>query len=106
MHGLCVLTPDKHKVLLGAMQMVWENGDSDFGIPTVKTLKKLTFYSKAAAKAIVTADGVSYTYSVKGSKEPIVLKPNVKGFKFRLRFEATAEDTLISSPKLTLEYYE
>lgn len=106
MHGLCVLTPDKHKVLLGAMQMVWENGDSDFGIPTVKTLKKLTFYSKAAAKAIVTADGVSYTYSVKGNKGPIVLKPNIKGFKFRLRFEATAEDTLISSPKLTLEYYE
>lgn len=104
-HCVCALNPSEHLVFGMPMKMIWENGDSDFGIPSLKTLKKLTFYSKAAAKVTVTADGKPHVYNVSGSDEPTVLKPNVKGYKFRLRFDATAQNTRIASPKLTLEYY-
>ncbi len=104
-HRVCAINPSNHLVLGMPMKMVWENGDSDFGVPTLKTLKKLTFYSKAAVKVTVTADGKSHVYNVSGGDDPTVLKPNVKAYKFRLRFDATDQNTLIASPKLTLEYY-
>lgn len=104
-HSVCVLNPSSHIMNGLPMKMIWENGDSDFGIPLKKTLKKLTFYSKAAVKVTVTADGTSHVYNVNGGNEPIVLRPNIKGYKFRLRFYATAENTLIASPKLIMEYY-
>ncbi len=102
---LCVLN-QKDKLLYGAkLKMVWENGESDFGVPVQKTLKKLSFYSKADATAILFADGVKHTYKVKGSDKPVVLKPNLKGVRFKLRFEAREVTTRIASPELQLEYY-
>ncbi len=104
-HKICYLNPTSRIMNNLPMKMLWENGDSDFGIPFEKTLKKLTFYSKDTVKVTVTADGVPHVYNVNGGSEPIVLKPNIKGYKFRLRFYTSAENTLIASPKLTLEYY-
>ncbi len=94
------------KLLFGnPLKMIWENGESDFGVPAPKTLTKFTFYSKSKATVSFTVDGVKHSYVVEGSDKPIVLKPNLKGVKFKLRFDAYSVDARIAAPELKLEYY-
>lgn len=48
---------------------------------------------------------MKHSYVTEGSDKPIVLKPNLKGVKFKLRFDAKSVDARIAAPELKLEYY-
>ena len=51
-------------------------------------------------------DGVKKQFAVKGGVKPAVLKPYIRGTKFKIRFDGRADGVVIAAPKLTLEYYE
>ena len=102
---VCALNTEDKTMFDNPLKMIWENGESDFGVPALKTLTKFTFYSKGKVKVSFTVDGVKHTYTVEGSDKPIVLKPYLKGVKFKLRFDAAAVNARIAAPEFKLEYY-
>ncbi len=102
---ICALNTEDKTMFGSPLKAIWENGESDFGVPVEKTLTKFTFYSASKAKVSFTVDGEKRSYVVEGSDKPIVLKPNLKGVKFKLRFEAENTNARIAAPELKLEYY-
>lgn len=98
-------TPDDPLILKGKPMQIWENGESDFGVPTEKTLKRFSCYSAKPVKITITADGTPHVYNADGGVKPVVLRPNIKGVKFKIRFDASDVATKIASPEMKMEYY-
>ena len=94
----CKFLDDNPKIL-------WRNKDSDFGIPSVKTLTKVTLYVDKPIKLRVIADGVKHEYALDGSTLPTVVKPNIRGVKFCLEVEGAMGGTTVSEPTIETEYY-
>ena len=103
---LCEVTTENSLIVGINTFQVWENGESDFGIHGEKTLTMLSVYTNKDITVSVFADGVKKQFAVKGGVKPAVLKPYIRGTKFKIRFDGRADGVVIAAPKLTLEYYE
>ena len=69
-------------------------------------MRKLSVYTNKDITVSVFADGVKKQFAVKGGVKPAVLKPYIRGTKFKIRFDGRADGVVIAAPKLTLEFYE
>lgn len=101
---VCEVCPEC-KILGNEPRILWRNKASDFGVPSVKTLTKVTLYVDKPIKLRVIADGVKYEYALEGSALPTVVRPNVTGVKFCLETEGSKDGTTISEPTIETEYY-
>ena len=103
---LCEVTTENSLIAGLKPFQVWENGESDFGIHKEKTLTSFGVYTNKDITVSIFADGVKKQFAVKGGVKPAVLKPYMRGTKFKIRFDGRADGVVIAAPKLTLEYYE
>ena len=101
---ICEVCPEC-KFLGNNPKILWRNKESDFDLPSVKTLTKVTLYVDKPIKLRVIADGVKHEYELEGSTLPTVVKPNIRGVKFCLEVEGTKSGTVISEPTIETEYY-
>lgn len=101
---LCEISRDG-TMIGAAMKSVWQNKESDFGIPSVKNLKQVAVYSDKTAQMIVFVDGKKRKFRLSGGSQPNVVATNLRGTKFKIRFESSEKGAAISFPTLKLEYY-
>ena len=101
---ICEVCPEC-KFLGNNPKILWRNKESDFDIPSVKTLTKVTLYVDKPIKLRAIADGVKHEYALEGSTLPTVVKPNIRGVKFCLEVEGTSDGTTVSEPTIETEYY-
>ncbi len=84
---------------------IWKSKVGDFGIRRIKNLEKVSLFTATDITLEIECDGKTFDFSLLGSAERKVVRPNIRGYKFGFKIICEEENADVSAMSLDFGYY-